>query len=274
MSQAAQTPIYENCRIESPDGITLCLCHKHRGEWYVKRNLAEVIRESPYTVRLKFKPKGYGHCDNAFYLTPKQNICVVCGANQDLNRHHVVPRCYRRYFEDQVKSHDMHDVFPLCVKCHNAYEEHASRLKEEIGKEYGIPLNGHKVENVERKYFTIRSHANALIHHGDKIPPLRRDFLLQAIREHLGKHEVSQDEIRAAMEESIAKINGMTYYGEHECHGQGVVARLTDMQAFIKRWRQHFVSTMNPKFLPEHWRIDHEGRDYGVKEIVGKLSSE
>jgi hypothetical protein len=273
MGQAAQTPIYENCRIESPEGITLCLCHRSRADWYINRDLAVVVTENPYTVRLKFKPKGYGHNNSPFYLSPKQNICTVCGTDEDLNRHHCVPRCYRRYFTDTHKSHDMHDVFPLCIKCHNEYEEQASKLKEQIGKEFGIPLNGYRNNKAEdAKYFRLRSHANALLNHWDKIPEHRKDFLLADIREHLGKQDVSKEELQQVMEQAVAHTCGMTYYGEHDCHGEGVVARLTDIHAFIRQWRQHFVDTMKPKHLPAHWRVDHEGKDFGVKEPIGIAS--
>ena len=26
---------------------------------------------------------------------------------------------------------------------------------------------------------------------------------------------------------------------------------------FQRRWRQHFLDTMNPRFLPELWSVDH-----------------
>jgi hypothetical protein len=37
-----------------------------------------------------------------------------------------------------------------------------------------------------------------------------------------------------------------------------VVAAVVDLQAFVERWRRHFVSTLEPPFLPQGWRVDRD----------------
>jgi hypothetical protein len=39
-------------------------------------------------------------------------------------------------------------------------------------------------------------------------------------------------------------------------HGKLVVQQLTDLNAFIYRWRRHFVAVLQPKFLSDAWRAD------------------
>ena len=38
--------------------------------------------------QLKFEPAGRGHAGDSFYLSVKDNICVVCGATEHLMRFH------------------------------------------------------------------------------------------------------------------------------------------------------------------------------------------
>lgn len=251
MNKIAKKPIYENCQINSIDGDVLCKCRKVRADWYVNRNLATVVSVDPYIVQLNFKTKGKTR--DKFYLEEKLNICVVCGSNKNLNKHHCVPICYRRYFPDNLKSRDMHDVFPLCVDCHDKYERFATDLKKKIGEEHGIPLHGFKVRDT---LIGIKKHAFALKNHWEKIPVERRNFLLREISEKLGKKIESLDDI----DDSTIKIDNVHQFGEYETHGDGIVRNLKDLNEFIVMWRKHFISTMNPQFLPKYWSIEH-GKD-------------
>ena len=44
--------------------------------------------------------------------------------------------------------------------------------------------------------------------------------------------------------------------GELFERGQQVIAQMEAVQAFMRRWREHFLKTMQPKFLPRHWEVD------------------
>ena len=35
-----------------------------------------------------------------------------------------------------------------------------------------------------------------------------------------------------------------------------IILKNNELFSFVKRWRKHFVDTMKPKYLPEHWSID------------------
>ena len=36
-----------------------------------------------------------------------------------------------------------------------------------------------------------------------------------------------------------------------------VVSKCEDLKEFIKMWREHFVQTMQPKYMPDYWNINH-----------------
>lgn len=62
----------------------------------MNRDLVDIVSDDPPTVRFKFLPNGPGHVEDEYYLTTKVNRCVVCGTTHGLNRHHVLPYCFRR----------------------------------------------------------------------------------------------------------------------------------------------------------------------------------
>lgn len=92
-------PLYHNCYLQAPDGDILCTCDRKKAEWYIKKNLADIVEEQPFTVRLKFEPSGRALGEVGQYYTQiKINQCVVCGASENFIRKNVVPREYRKYF--------------------------------------------------------------------------------------------------------------------------------------------------------------------------------
>ena len=60
----------------------------------------------------------------------------------------------------------------------------------------------------------------------------------------------------------VCSTNRSTNSG-YVSHAEMVVAALLreggndNLFEFQKRWRQYFLDTMNPKFLPECWSVDH-----------------
>jgi len=48
--------VYENCKMLAPDGTCLSNCDRKKAQWYVDKDLATVVVEEPFTVRLKFEP--------------------------------------------------------------------------------------------------------------------------------------------------------------------------------------------------------------------------
>ncbi|KAI6655159.1 gamma-aminobutyric acid (GABA) type B receptor [Oopsacas minuta] len=92
--------LYENCRLLAPDNELLSLIDTRKANWYFERDLAELVSEEPYVVRLKFEPKTRpekGNIDKLYYQAEKQNICVVCGSKDGNGiRKKIVPAEYRK----------------------------------------------------------------------------------------------------------------------------------------------------------------------------------
>jgi hypothetical protein len=246
MSLPTKEKIYGNCKVLHPDGSLMFRCDTDRVDWYVSRNLADIVSADgdSITIRFNFTPRGRGHIDDPFYLQEKKNQCVVCGGEEHLTRHHAVPFCYRKHFPEHMKSRCCHDVLPVCVKCHEKYEKEAIQLKKQFA---GMNDVSDKLTN--RSTIYARSAANALYKHSASIPAERQEILMKRVAFYLEKDEVTQEDI-------VALATLPNRRGKYYSHGLEVVNKLEDLSEFIKMWRRHFVETMNPQFMPEHWDVD------------------
>lgn len=246
---ARKGALYGNFHFQSPSGETMFHGDSEKALWYLNRDLVEVVNLVPPVLRFKFPPAGRGHAGDDYYLSGKLNRCVVCGALEDLNRHHVVPSVYRRHLPAEIKDHSHHDVLLLCLHCHEQYERAADEFKTRLGEEHGVPLHGLRgVRDRERNQ--VVKLAVALVRHREQIPLPRQAQMRQIIGDWLGRSEPTDADVAEVARMRIGDD------GETIEHGARVIAATPDVQAFIRRWREHFVSTMQPRYLPEHWDVD------------------
>ncbi|HEX9737256.1 MAG TPA: HNH endonuclease [Thermoanaerobaculia bacterium] len=256
MSQPRQRQIYDSCRILAPDGELMCLVSEKKARWYLERGLGGVVSEQPLTIVLGFEPNGKGHAGDPFYTRPRPNVCAGCGETEGLTLHHVVPRGYRRYFPDELKSHSCHDLVPLCVDCHDRYEAAAQALKRELAEEHAAPVGGDG-RIYDRQAARVRKAACALERHATgaaAIPAARRAELEGIVREHFAVDELSPEILAQA-----AELDPHVTPEGFRTHGSLIVGALgDDLQGFVERWRRHFLEHMRPAHLPRDWSVERD----------------
>ena len=260
---ARRTILYGNYHIQSPTGDLMFHCSNQKALWYLNRGLVDIIAAEPPTLRLKFAPGGPGHINDPYYLTPKVNRCVVCGVTQGLNRHHVVPACYRKHMGYQIKSHSYHDVLLLCLDCHERYEDEAGKLKMELAKEYDCPLHAYHdritgerlVPDEDKEIADAMRSARALAEFGDRIPADRKTVLLGRIAHWLG-HVPTDGEVselaKKGWKAGTGNRDGFMDHGEYVIRQLGTVEQF---QTFTEKWRAHFLEVMQPQYLPASWDV-------------------
>lgn len=243
-----QTQIYGNTKVLAPNGDVLFLCLPKKANWYLDRNLATVISENPKVIKLTFEPSGIGGHGDPYLLTEKQNKCVVCGVEEDLTRHHIVPYTYRKHFPENIKSHNSHDIVPICVNHHREYEEeHAIELKQIFAERFDAPLALETKTNSDLSI--VVKYSKTLFEHWDKLPYTRKKQMISTIRDYHGyigrlKHTL--------LTYAYADLSN----SRTETHGKLVIDRLTNenkLQWFVEMWREHFLHTMSPKYMPKYW---------------------
>ncbi|XP_068628735.1 exonuclease 3'-5' domain-containing protein 2 [Battus philenor] len=271
-------PLYHNCFLVAPDGELLCTCDTKKAEWYVEKELADIIKENPLTVRLRFEPAGRSVGDvGRYYQLTKENKCVVCGSSNSYIRKNVVPREYRKYFPEIMKDHSSHDVVLLCVGCHQRSNMHDQVVRDSLATRCGAPLSAHGdtkyKEDADCK--KIRSAARALLYQSKKhvLPDSRRQELENVVLQHFPEHEYISEELLQEAAEMQVVFENIDY----ESHGHKVVEYFLKNEGLLRLeelWREHFLVSMRPKFMPELWSVKHNEERLRVRLQEGRLSEE
>ncbi|KAL0485533.1 Exd2 [Acrasis kona] len=260
-------PAYDDCSLLSPEGELMARINIKRFNWYLNRGLATKISDNE--IKLNFVPRGNGNANDPFYLEKLSNRCVCCGDESNYTKHHIIPHEYRKHFPKEFKSRSNHDVVLLCAKCHEDYETEAMKFKKEmiVGK-MGVDVHGSGItKNVEKA--KVKSAANAIKNHYDKLPQDRaRDYII-LINTFLKKHDFDVVPTKEELEE-ISNMSDLDGVEDFSSHGEQVVSILIkdhverrDYEAVTKKldefcisWRRHFVQFMKPKYLSEHWSVE------------------
>lgn len=53
----------------SPEGEIMAKCDMKKIQWYLDRDLGEIVAQDPLTLKLKFAPKGRGHAGDPYCIT-------------------------------------------------------------------------------------------------------------------------------------------------------------------------------------------------------------
>lgn len=249
--KATQTNIYDNCRVLTLEDTLHGFTSHKRAKQLVKSNRATIVQEYPLSIQLNFEPPE--RQEDPFYLQLLENICVGCGTEDQLSRHHVVPKCYQTHFPVEMKRHLSHDILPMCIECHDEYETYATQLKKEIEHEYETPVLETDVIR-DLRLPRLISHSNALQNCRDQIPPERIQELERTVMDYLGKRTLTDEDIRITSEITLAAQPGY-----HVQNGQGVVAQLDDqgIKDLIRLWREHFIAKVKPKYMPKYWSVTY-----------------
>ncbi|KAM6445055.1 exonuclease 3'-5' domain-containing protein 2 [Rhynochetos jubatus] len=255
---ARKSPLYDNCFLHAPDGQPLCTCDRKKAQWYLDKGIGELVSTDPFVVKLGFEPSGRPESQIDYYLTVKENLCVVCGKRDSYIRKNIVPHEYRRHFPIQMKDHNSHDVLLLCTSCHAISNYYDSHLKQQLAEEFSAPIGSEEgvrlLEDPLRRQ--VRSGARALLN-ADSLPDPRRAELLQSIQDFFNSEAVTPEMLQeaAGLETRICNETYMPHgLKVVQCFAKGGLRSLMELE---RRWRQHFLDSMQPQHLPEQWSVDH-----------------
>jgi cation-transporting P-type ATPase D len=200
-------------------------------------------------------------------------------------RFHIIPILYRQFFPENLKSHKSHDVVLLCFECHEKANKLYEKKINEISVKNNVPLI---VLSDNSKKFSI------LIELNKKCKGLIKNFHIENGKEKIQKkifeslNEIKNNqkqfedfinylklneininnynEIDIKIAECISKykINSISNRDKKNIHGQLVLEKINalndinELKNFIRNWRQFFLDSFQPKFLPTEWSVNHE----------------
>lgn len=269
------TPLYHNVHLQAPDGELLCTCDTKKAQWYVEKGLAVKISDDPYTVRLNFEPAGRAVGEvGDYYRSAKENRCVVCGDAENLIRKNVVPREYRKFFPNVMKDKTSHDVLLLCIQCHQKANISEMKLRQLLQNKCNAPLMGEILEvdlKEAKKLKSQQGFARALLK-GTQIPEQRKEELRKMLNESFPGQELTEEFLVNLLSKEPQNSNPTA-----PSHGELVVQRFKETEGLVhleKLWRQHFLDTMQPGFMPELWNVNHNGNRLEIRATEGRVEAE
>jgi hypothetical protein len=216
----------------SKDGEVLAYVSFRLMNWYLKRGLATQLAEREF--QLHFQHSGKGRLGYKIEFNPRPVRCVMCGAGDPLEMHHVVPSCFRRHFALKYKEHSSYDVVATCKPCHVSYERIAEKEKNRLRPSYPSP------PEVSRALTRLRIAKTIL----NQNPPYESLFRLWAkLPCYLALDKFRLPEFIAEQELITKSFSDWT---------KNTVSNMGEEQ-LILFWRKHFLEHAKPKFLPDGW---------------------
>jgi len=222
----------------SQSGELLAYVDNRRMEWYIARGLA--LRIADREFRLTFQ-HGSGNSSYSVELLPRESKCVVCGAAENLERHHVVPNCFRRSFRDKYKRHNGYDVLAICVACHGEYERKAAVEKAAL-------RNSASEEGEFNRVTSLVKYARTLHKNVASLPPDVITRLWQKLPAELN-HDMS----------ALAEfLEAQTKRRDDLCKWADKIVTSYGEERIISFWRKHFLVHAEPRHLPDTWLDQHQ----------------
>jgi hypothetical protein len=266
----------ENWKVYHPSGRHMFTCGEKKAYWYLERNLAETVN-GERGIKLTFEPKGNGFEDDEEFGRSSRIVqCVVTGFSEGLQRHHIVPYCYRTYFPEKYKSKNHHDVVLINFEIHSEYEQKANEFKDEIAKIYNVKtiteLNAEytlKLRELGKPNAMIMNTIHSLFKTYGR---LSREAILEKLQYIAENTGIPFETLKGYNYIQFYKlylllrddhINELYQfkidYRKLYDHGYHVAQKLDTeekIEEFVKLWRNHFVDTMQPLFMPNGWSVD------------------
>ena len=243
MNQKTKNAKYDNCKIYSQDDKFLGFCDLKNYEWYIKKNLVTIIDDK--SIKLNFEPKINGK-DGQFEEYCKVEMkteCVVCGNKQLLNKFHVIPLEFRKFFPMHMKSHASHDVVLVCKYCHNELNCIYGEYREFLLFKYKLEINPKLLKLKTCVNQQLKLLQKGVNHYNKKM--LQNE---EVINEYLGHQYTNED---------LEKLKDICIYNNLDNNitiGEYIVNQNKDnLEEFAEGWRKIFVEHMKPKFLPLCW---------------------
>jgi hypothetical protein len=123
------------------------------------------------------------------------------------------------------------------------------------------------------KFRVTHGSARALIKSGSVIPEARKNELLKVIEEAYPGQTIDESFLQQILKEKEPQACIKSP------HGQLVVDFYKDpinggIIVLEKLFRQHFLDTMIPKFMPKLWNVDHNANRLGIRALENRVDPE
>lgn len=154
-------------------------------------------------------------------------------------------------------------------------KEHLLRLKLE--KLCNAPLKvsqTKEIQTLQAKERALQKTACALLFNAEKMPEQRQEELKENLRKSYPNQELSQEFLKKIFE---TPLQSKKKDEEFVKHGEIVVEYFKNGDGLIKlerMWREFFLESMKPEFMPELWSVDHNSQRLEIRATEGRVEAE
>ena len=292
-SYFCKNKIFDNIKILGPDNEMVSFCSKRTMNRYLKKGWA--IKMDDNTMKLTYKPNDLPKKPkNNVTISLKKNECVVCGNKLKLVKFNIMLPIYRKLLSKMynAEAYLKHDRVVLCIQCQTIYEK--SRLKHItiLCKQYNIMDIYHKHEhykynpsNIDKnavkmygKCYALRYKYSHNMPYQVKIDLLKKvcdyfklEYTILDNNNNIGKDKELYSDIIKVSKGNVILAQKMDQLiktlKDHRSNTKGkqrwinhakemVNAFKKNEFEFIKLWRQHFIDTMKPEYMPPYFNIN------------------
>lgn len=237
--------VYDNCLIRIKTGEDLAYASRKRCESYLKHGLATLISENPFIIQFTFDLQHEFVPHDSYFLTPKQNICVVCGDVSCLTKTRIIPSSIRNVLSKRYSISHV-DIVLTCHKCHDTYNSKCHKKLLELSADF-VPY-----KTLNFKKLQIKRYASGLVRLWH-LPSLtaKKEMLLNKLEADLGHRPTLVECKEICNRNEIYDVTGEWAKSRAEI----ILAKFSDKD-MVKMWRLFFLDEMKPLFLPENYDIN------------------
>merc|ERR1712218_357194 len=105
-----------------------------------------------------------------------------------------------------------------------------------------------------------------------KIPEFRKSELKQTLISYFNKDDLTIQDIVMA-----SNIDPWIENENYISHGELVVNYFAQNDGILKlerMWREHFLETMCPKFLPSNWSVEHQENRLSLRQQENRINDQ
>jgi predicted transcriptional regulator len=220
-------------------------------------------------IKLKFTENGLGKNGQKFFMTKRENKCVVCGETESLHKTYIVPKEFRDHMPESYKLHNDYDLTLMCTKHHNIFSQLLQKQKNDFIKKSGFK---DEIEHLPNQLKEVKKAARIIFK--ENVPESIKLEKLKFIDSILKTNLVDRRRVEIELCNNNF-VEGTRW--EHYLSELSVIENLPDfckpknyksipqkivdrfdgskkkLNDFIISWRIFFTMSMLPKFLPEYW---------------------
>lgn len=148
--------LQKNYTVLDTSGKPFVKCQEKKAAFYLNKKLMKWVDEDTLQFTNKeIEERIIKHNKGViseYFMTDKNECCVVCGIKTHMTKHHIVPKKDLKYYSFEVKK-NLSNLLSVCHKCHTDYEKKKEGVEfKEYNFDSATNWMNHFIETMKPKF--------------------------------------------------------------------------------------------------------------------------